>query len=177
MRSKAIVAAIAIACMSAVAFAQNITFDFDRSANFGKFKTYTWVRGTNVADELNHKRVTRAIETQLAAKGLSPVQATENPDLLVAYHATFDNDIQINGFSSGFGPYRFGGTRSGTAIVDEILVGTLAVDLVDASSKTIVWRGVAVKEVNVKANADKRDKNINKAAEKLFRHYPPKAHS
>jgi len=177
MKSKAIVAAIAIACMSAVAFAQNITFDFDRGANFGKFKTYTWVRGTNVADELNHKRVTRAIETQLAAKDLSPVQATENPDLLVAYHATFDNDIQINGFSSGFGPYRFGGSRSGTAIVDEILVGTLAVDLVDASSKTIVWRGVAVKEVNVKANADKRDKNINKAAEKLFKNYPPKAHS
>jgi len=136
MKSKAIAAAVVIACMSAVAFAQTITYDFDRSANFGKFKTYTWVRGTNVADELNDKRVTRAIEAQLAAKGFSQVQAAENPDLLVAYHATFDNDVQINGFSSGFGPYRLGGSRSGTATVDEILVGTLAVDLVDASSKT-----------------------------------------
>jgi hypothetical protein len=94
--------------------------------------------------------------------------------VLVAYHATFDKNLQINGFSSGWGGYRFAGNRTGTATVEEIVVGTLAIDLVDAKSKTIVWRGMATKEVDVKANADKREKNINRAAEKLFKNYPPK---
>jgi hypothetical protein len=94
------------------------------------------------------------------------------PDVLVAYHASFDRDLQINGFSSGWGGYRFGGTRTGSARAEEILVGTLAVDIVNAATKTIVWRGMATKEVDVKANPDKREKNINKAAEKLFKNYP-----
>jgi hypothetical protein len=114
-----------------------------------------------------------AVDAQLAAKGLSKVEAGANPDALVAYHASFDKDLQISGFSSGFGGYRFGASRSGTATVDEILIGTIAVDMVDAKTKTIVWRGTASKEVDVKASPEKREKNINKGAEKLFKNYPP----
>ena len=135
------------------------------------------MRGTPLDDELNHKRIVRAVDAQLAAKGLSMAAEGAAPDVLVAYHATFDKDLQINGFSSGFGPYRFGGMRTGSATVDEILIGTLAVDIVDAKAKSIVWRGQATKEIDVKANPQKREKNINKAAEKLFKNFPPKARS
>jgi hypothetical protein len=160
--------------MSTTALAQNITYDFDKDADFSRLKTYTWVRGTNLNDELNHKRIVSAVDAQLASKGLSKVTAGSNPDVLVAYHATFNRDLQINGFSSGWGGYRFGPNRSGSARVEQILIGTLAVDLVDARTKTIVWRGIASKEVDVKASPEKREKNINKAAEKLFKNYPPK---
>ena len=158
--------------LGTVAIAQNVTSDFDRSADFAKFKAYTWVRGTNVSDQLNHNRIVRAVDAQLAARGFSKVESPANADVLVAYHASFDKNLQINGFSSGFGGYRFGGMRTGTATAEEITVGTLAVDIVDARTKTIVWRGTATKEIDVRANADKRDKNINKAAEKLFKKYP-----
>jgi len=173
MRSKTFVTMAALAVLSAIAAAQTISYDFDKAADFAKFKTYTWVRGTNLKDELNHNRIVGAIDSQLVLKGLAKVEATASPDLLVAYHATFDKDVQINGFSSGFGPYRFGGMRSGTATVDEILVGTVAVDLVNAATKTIVWRGTATREIDVKASPEKREKNINRAAEKLFKNYPP----
>ena len=93
--------------------------------------------------------------------------------MLVAYHASFDKDLQINGFSSGWGGYRFGGSRMGRARVEEILTGTLAVDIVDAHTRTIVWRGVASKEVDGKASPEKRERNINRAAEKIFSNYPP----
>ena len=56
---------------------------------------------------------------------------------------------------------------------EEILIGTLAVDMVDARTKTIVWRGMASKEVDVKASPERRERNINKAAQKLFDNYPP----
>jgi hypothetical protein len=47
------------------------------------------------------------------------------------------------------------------------------VDLVDARAKTIVWRGTATKEVDVKADPQNRDRNITRAAEKIFKNYLP----
>ena len=173
MRIASFLTTVAVALLGTIAFAQNVTHDYDRSANFSSYRTYAWVRGTPLGDELNHKRIVRAIDSQLASKGLRQVEGHANPDLLVAYHATFDTSLQITGFSSGWGGYRFGPARSGTARADEILVGTLVVDLMDAKTETIVWRGAAAKDVDVKASAEKREKNINKAAEKLFKHYPP----
>ena len=173
MRIATLLTTAGLALFGTVVFAQDITYDFDRAANFSRFKTYSWVRGTRVGDDLNHKRIVGAIDAQLASKGLTRNDAASGADLLVAYHASFDRDLQINGFPSGWGPYAFGPGRSGTARVEEILVGTLVVDLVDAKTETIVWRGTATKEINVKANADKRDKEIKKGTEKLFRNYPP----
>jgi hypothetical protein len=174
MRIRMFVTTVCLALFATVASAQNVTYDFDRSADFSRFRTYAWVQGTSVNDELNHQRIARAIDAQLAAKGLVKVEKNANPDLLVAYHASFDTSLQITGFSSGWGAYRFAGSRSGSARADEILVGTIVVDLVNASTQAIVWRGKATKDIDVKASADKRDKSINKAAEKLFKNYPPK---
>lgn len=174
MRNQTLAIALALTLLGTITLAQSVTYDFDKATDFSKFKTYTWVRGTNLSDQLNHQRIVNAVDTQLAAKGLAKADTTPNADLLVAYHASFDRDLQINGFSSGWGGYRFGGSRSGTARAEEILVGTLVVDVVNAQTKTIVWRGTASKEVDVNAKPETRDKNINKAADKLFKNYPPK---
>ena len=61
-----------------------------------------------------------------------------------------------------------------TVRVREILVGTLAIDMVDAKTKQMAWRGLGTKEVDTKAKPDKRDENINKAVAKIFKNYPPK---
>jgi len=174
MRRVRWLAATALMLLAASAHAQDVNYDYDSSADFTKFKTYTWVRGTPVNDELNHRRVVAAVDSQLRVKGLRQVARDSAPDLLVAYHAAFSRSLEVNGLSSGFGGFRFGGTRTGTAQVDNIVVGTLIVDLVDAASKSIVWRGIARKEIDVNADPERRERNINKAAEKLFRNYPPK---
>ena len=158
-----------LALLGTILSAQSVTFDFDRSANFTRFKTYAWVRGTNLEDQLNHQRIVRAVDGQLAARGFSQVEATGNPDVLVAYHASFDKNLQINAFGSG---PRIG-FRSGTATVDEIVVGTLAIDMLDGRTREIVWRGIASKELDAKASPEKKEKGINKAAEKIFKNYPP----
>jgi len=176
MRIATMLTTLGLALMSAGASAQNVTWDYDKEADFTRYRTYTWVPGTNLGDEFNHKRVMAAVDAQLAAKGMRRVEANENPDMLVAYHASFDRDLQINASSfdtGGWGGYRFGSNRTGSARVQEILVGTLIVDLVDAGTRDVVWRGIANKEVDVKADPEKRDRNMNQAAEKLFRKYPP----
>ena len=164
---------LAVTLLGTIALAQTVTHDFDRAANFSSYRSYAWVRGTNLEDPLNHNRIVRAVDSQMASKGLAVVDASANPDLLVAYHATFDKSLQINGFASGWGGYRFGAMRTGSARADEITVGTLVIDLVDAKTKTIVWRGMASRDLDINARPEQRDKSINQAAAKLFKHYPP----
>jgi uncharacterized protein DUF4136 len=174
MTTKTFAVIATVTLLGAVTFAQNVTYDFDKATNFQKYKTYTWIRGTSVNDELVHKRIVHSIDAQLASKGLAMVDASASPDVLVAYHANFDTALQINASSSGWGPYGFGGNRFGSARASEIAVGTLTVDIIDAKTKTIVWRGVASKDVDGKASPEKKDKNMNKTAQKMFRNYPPK---
>jgi hypothetical protein len=175
MRIATLLTALTLALTSATANAQSVSFDYDKGADFAKLKTYAWIDGTILLDEFNHKRVVAAVDAQLGAKGLTQVQANGKPDVFVAYHASFDRNFQINAFSSGWGVGPgFGGNRSGSASVDEIVNGTLVIDMVDANTHGLVWRGIARKEIDVKANPERRDRNVNKAAEKLFKNFPPK---
>ena len=172
MRIATFVTAAALALSSTVGLAQSLTYDFDRSMDFRRIRTYAWLRGTVLDDDLNHRRIVEAIDGQLRSKGLRKIEAHAHPDVLVAYHASFDTDLRIEGFSSGWGGYRFAGARSGTARAEDILRGTLAIDMVDALSNTIVWRAMASKDIDVNAKPEKREKNINKTVAKLFQSYP-----
>ena len=162
-----------LALLGTTVLAQNVTTDYDRSANFASFKTYAWIRGTEAPDPLNHRRIVQSIDGQLAQEGLRLVDETADPDVLVAYHVNLDRELQITGISSGWGAYRWG-NRSGMARAEDITVGTLVVDMIDADTRTIVWRGTASKDVDQGASAEKRDQNARKAMEKLFKNYPPR---
>ena len=174
MRIATFVTAVSMTLLGTIALAQSVTYDFDRAANFASFRTYAWTRGTQLTDDLNHARVVQSIDRQLAMKGLTKVETSASADLHIAYHASFDRNLQINAFGTGWGGPRFGGLQSGTATTQEILTGTLVVDVSNAGTGAIVWRGMASGDIDVNAKPEKRDKNINKAAEKLFKNYPPK---
>ena len=77
---------------------------YDRGANFSNYKTYAWTRGTELSDPLNHARVVRAIDAALVGKGLARVEASASSDVLVAYHASFDRNLEISGSAHGWGP-------------------------------------------------------------------------
>src|SRR5215470_18339233 len=160
--------------LTTIALATDTTYDFDRTVNFSKYKTYAWTARTSVGDQLNDKRIVNAIDAQLASKGLKNVAATANPDMLVAYHASFDKEIEINATSTGRGPLRLG-IGTGSARATQVVVGTLVLDIMDPATKIVIWRGTASRELDPKASPDKRDKNINRAAGKLRENYPPKA--
>jgi hypothetical protein len=173
MKFGTIVTALGLALTCVTAGAQSVTYDYDKAADFSRIKTYAWTTGSALADQFNHQRIVSAIETQLSAKGLTKVEAGANPDVLVAYHASFDRNLEINGFESGWGGPRLGASRSGSARVEQIVTGTLVVDIIQASSKSMLWRGIATKEIDAQAKPEERDKKANKAAEKLFKKYPP----
>ena len=160
--------------LGTTALAQTVTYDYDRAANFASYMTYAWTRGTELTDELNHTRVVRAIDAALVAKGLARVESIANPDVLIAYHASFEQDLEISGSTHGWGPFGLGGDRFGTARVQPLLVGMLVVEVSDARTSAIVFRSFANSDIRLTDKPESRDKKIAKAAKKMFQKYPPK---
>lgn len=171
MRIATCLAVASVMLVGTIARAQSGGNDFSRVPDFSRYKTYAWVRGINLDDETNHTRIVQAIEAQLASKGLRRVESTDRADVLVAYHARFDRGVQFRAFSSGWDSYRPGAV-SYPASAEEFRLGTIAVDIVDARTETLVWRGMASGEVDVTANSGQQEKGIKRAAAKVFKNYP-----
>jgi Domain of unknown function (DUF4136) len=181
MSKRLTIAAIGFLFVPALALAQKVSYDYDKTANFAAFKTYAYKDGTKVGQELIDERIVAAIDAQLAAKGLT--RAESNPDVFVVYHVAFDKEKDISTFSSGYGggygPYGWGwggGWMGGTTTtqVRDILMGTMVIDIADAKKGQLAWRGVGTKQVSEQTKPEKRDKNINEAVKKIFKNYPPK---
>jgi hypothetical protein len=148
------------------AAAQDVTYDYDRSADFAALTNYVWVNGDRAVDELNHQRIVSAVDQQLTAKGNHKVDAVAGADLLVTYHVVISQDVAVNG-------NRYGINRWASARVEAVPVGALIVDIVNAKTHATVWRGMVSRDLDPKASPEQREKNLNKAVEKLFKRYPP----
>jgi hypothetical protein len=179
MPKRLLIAAFVLLLPPALAIAQKVSYDYDKSANFAGFKTYAHKEGTKVGQPLIDERILAAIDAQLAAKGLTKTEA--DPDVFVVYHIAFDKQKDIStfstGYAGGYGPYGWGwggGMGSTTTQVRDILIGTLVIDVADAKQGKLAWRGMGVKEVKTQTNPEKRDKSINDAVKKIFKNYPPK---
>jgi len=78
-----------------------------------------------------------------------------------------------DGFGGGWGWRRFGGGGFGesTTTEQDYKEGTLVVDLFDAKTKQLIWRGSA--EDTLSSKAEKNEKNLDKGVEKMFKDFPP----
>lgn len=155
--------------LTTTALAQDVTYDFARPTDFTAFETYAWANGNPVTDELIHERIVTAVDAQLASKGLRQVEENASPDVLVSYHASVSQALEVSGRDrGGYRPAKWNSAR-----VEQVMVGMLGVDIVHPRTEEIVWRGVATKDLDLKASPEKRDENMNQVAQKLFQHYPP----
>ena len=151
------------------AAAQDVNYDYDRRANFSAYRTYAWAGGTNLADDLNHARIVAAVDRQLAAKGLAQVDSTGNPDVLVIYRVGLTEDLEVNAYDNRWAD-PFGGPS--WARVERVPVGTLVVAMIDAKTRSMVWRASATRDLNLRDNPEKWEKKLNQAVEKMFKRYP-----
>ena len=163
--------------MVAYAYGQDVHYNYDRSANFAAYKTYQWVDipGGAVPDQLIDQAIKRAAEEQLALRGLTKVE--NNADLYIGYQVVINLEKSVSLWGTGDGPGLIDGgwgTRSVQGQTSTIPVGILLMDLYDVGRKQLVWRGDAVKTIDLKKDPDKNYKNLQKVMAKLFKNYPPK---
>ncbi len=176
MRPKiALLAAGWVLLAAATAALAGVDVDWNRKVDFSAFKTYAWRKGTEAPSELTEKRIHRAVDEQLKAKGLTP--AEESPDLYVITHTagTSSGRIDVNGF--GYAGYGWTGWQDfAPARVDirENFRGSLIVDLLDGRTNELIWRGMADENLGMDPNPEKVGKMVFKLVEKMFKGFPPK---
>jgi hypothetical protein len=166
---------IVFVCLGVAAFAQEVQFDYDRSANFGAYKTYQWVdyREVPVGDQILDQDIKRAVDAQLAGKGLRRVES--GGDLLVGYQAAISQEKEFNSLGGWGGPGLWGGPWGNTRVTSSTIeVGKLVIGMFDPRTKQLVWRGSASKTLDIKKDPDKNNRNLEKAMAKLFKNYPPR---
>ena len=158
-------------------WAQKVNIDFDRDADFSKYTTFAvaFDKSEPPRDPLMAQRAFKGVGYHLTLKGLREVEGS--PDLYVVLYGIRDQEQQINITSTGYGYgpgwYWGGGWGGGmtTASTHTYTIGTLVVDMYDAKTKQIVWRGVGSDTLSDKP--EKNEKKLNKALEKLFKKFPP----
>jgi len=160
-----------IMLMTIPSVAQQVKTDYDRSANFSQYKTYSW-SSVKTKDPLLVDRIKSAVNSALSAKGLT--QADSGGDLTINAMEITKNKQTLNTFyDGGFGGWRWGGFGDATTTTETYKVGALVVDLFDTQSKELVFRGSSSDTLS--NNSDKNIKNLNKGVEKIFKHFPPEA--
>lgn len=167
------------------AFTQ-VTVDYDRTADFSKYKTFSfagWQADSDkILNDLDKRRLQDAFRAEFASRGMEIV--TANADAVVTmflvvnqktsttaytdYHGNMGYPIR-RGWGMGVGGMGYGSATT-TYNENDYQVGTLVVDIYDASTQKLIWQGTS--QNTVQENASKREKKIPKNVKKLMKKYP-----
>jgi Domain of unknown function (DUF4136) len=162
--------------MVGASFAKHVQTDFDHQANVSQYKTYSW-QEIKPPNSLWDARIKDAVDAQLAAKGWTQVDSDGNVAIVAIKTTQTQRTLQTfyDGFGGGWGWRRFGagGFGDSTTTEQDYKDGTLVVDLYDARTKQLIWRGSA--EDTLSDKAEKNERNLDKGVAKMFKAFPPGA--
>lgn len=153
-----------LALLPTGAIAQNVSVDYDQQADLSGCATYAWVTGQPAENPLVHKNIMNAIDGALAGKGWTKVE--DGACRSVSYQASAKEQKRLQVWQPG----RFFGGM-GSVDVESTVSGMLIVDIGDAATGQLLWRGVARDTVS-----DKPERNhakLAKSVEKMFKDFPP----
>ena len=155
-----------------------VATDFDKNANFNNYKTFAFFKtGIDKAEisDLDKRRILRAIESELLAKGFSK---SESPDLLVSLFTKSNQRVDVyNNYwgYGGWGGYGYPGWGWGWGwnqpSISTSTEGILYIDLIDANKKELVWQGMGTGYLS--RNMSKKEERINKFVSEVMKQYPP----
>ena len=154
------------------------SFDYDKSVDFTKFKTYQFTEHTQKFPEINsldRDRVLAAIDAEMAKRGYT--KSDSSPDVLVDVFVKTEEEMTATATNTGgYGRwgYGYGWGGGGTTYVDynKYTKGTLFISLVDRSTEKIAWQGRGTKTLNENVKPEKKEANIKSAITAIFMKYP-----
>jgi hypothetical protein len=121
-------------------------------------------------------RIKRDVDAQLTAKGW--MQVPSGGDAAVSAFGATHEKQSLQTFYDGFGGgWRWGGFGPDLATTTTINtpVGTLVVDIFDAHTKQLIWRGTSDRTLSDKP--EKNEKKLEDSVQSMFKHFPPPAKS
>lgn len=162
--------------------AQKVSVGYDRSADFLKYKTYTWAQPTKPPSRpLLYLAIEGTIDYELRAKGLA--RAENNGDLILVPGGGMEFGLN---YAVGApvmptysGPPAIDGTMwTGAGGFSNLMApyvpeGTLMINLVDRNLNKVIWSGTVKQKLEME-NKKKSLNLIDKAIVKLLKDFPPR---
>ena len=159
----------------------SVNYDYDTTADFTQYKNYAWMARpstlpANAAQaqqqsDLLDRRIRSAIDAEMGGRGLA--QDPGSPDVLVLYHLGTQDKIQVTDWGYNYSPYYWGyGGRQ--VDVYQYQEGTLIIDVVDAATKNLVWRGTGTKVIeSTPRTPEEMQARIDNIVNKIMESFPP----
>jgi hypothetical protein len=180
MRRIVLVAAVVLSALlsGACATTMSVSSHVARGVDFARYRTYDW----GPADDLptGDPRLDRnpffqdhlegTVERQMAARGFER-SASGTPDLLIHYHASIDQRLDVHDVDHRYGHCVTEDCQYDVTTYD---AGTLVLDVVDTRTNDVIWRGWAQDSVEgVLDNQDKMARQIDRAVERMLARLGP----
>jgi hypothetical protein len=167
MRNKVVFCALLVSMACTVAFSQQVSVNYNHSQSFGQYHTYAWgSKNTNqIQNSILAQVAQQDIDTAMQGKGFSKVEESQNPDLLLTASGGMKQETSY----SAWGMRGIGGGMGGITPQQNV-EATMIVDLYDAKSQSLVWRGIA--QDTLSNNGNKNQQTVEKAIQKMFKQWP-----
>ncbi len=157
-----------------------VVTDYDRTVNFSDYHTFAFYKPTidkaKISD-LDKRRILRAIDSSLTAKGLTK---SDTPDLLVSIVTKSAKNINVHQNYYGWGAYWGGPWYWGMSpywgnnyYTSTNTDGTLYINLIDADKNMLVWQGVGTGLISPEGNVSEKVERINTIVREILNRYPP----
>jgi len=149
----------------------------ERNLDFARYRSFAWgpadplPKGDPRLDRnpLFKDRLQGAVEKQLAQRGIA--LAAGDADLLIHYHANVTHRMDPNQFDRANG---YCATVDCVPSPVSYESGTLIIDIVDARSQRLIWRGWAQSDVeDLLRGPDSMTRTIDEAVTRIVRRLPP----
>jgi len=148
-----------------------------RDLDLGSYRTFAWGPADALStgdprldnNELFDREVRERVQRALTSRGIVPVRPPVRPDLLVHYHASVAQDIDLRQLDL---PRDYCEEADCRPYVYD--AGTLFVDLVDGQTERLVWRGWAQGDVEgAIADQGRLEAYVNATVARIFGMFPP----
>jgi len=167
-----------LAIMASSCSSVRVAADYDKNVKFSELKTFAFYKpGIDKAEisDLDKRRILRAIESELLAKGMTK---SETPDMLVSIFTKSQQRVDVYNNAWGWGGWGWGGFGPGWGwgwnqpSVSTNTEGTLYIDFIDANKKELVWQGMGTGYLATK-DIEKKEARIREFVTKVLEKYPP----
>lgn len=150
----------------------SVAVDYDRQADFSSYKTYAFFKeGVDKAQisDLDKKRILRAIEQNLTAKGMI---LSENPDFLVTIFTKERENVNVYGYPHWGWGFGWGHLWYSNAYnVGSSVEGSLFIEIIDAKKKELVWQGKGTGYLP--QTSENKEEVIANFVNSILEKYPP----
>jgi hypothetical protein len=168
------------------ACASSVNIDYDKDANFKKFKTYniekTPVRvsvDTRIDSPFMQERVAKELDAVLTKKGFKYLKG--NAELTVKYYLDIRREVETDGSSVSVG---FGTSSRSSAVgmgfmvpvgetnsIDKLV---LTIDVISSKTDTLIWRGSLGYTLVDGATPETYSRLIKDLVSEILENFPPK---